>query len=52
LLGDLFDALHITGGGITGYTPRSDRQAEVIDLLERVWLLRRERDSNPRRLAP
>jgi hypothetical protein len=30
----------------------SDRQAEVIELLEQAWLLRRERDSNPRRLAP
>jgi hypothetical protein len=52
LLGDLFDALHVTRDGITGYTPRSDHQAEVIDLLERTWLLRRERDSNPRRLEP
>src|SRR5439155_2922200 len=52
LLGDLFDALQVTAEGVTGYTPRHDRAAEVIALLEQVWQLRRERDSNPRRLAP
>jgi hypothetical protein len=52
LLVDLFDALQVTADGVTGYTPRQDRAAEVIALLEQVWQLRRERDSNPRRLAP
>ncbi len=52
LLGDLFDALQVTANDVTGYTPRQDRAAEVIALLEQVWQLRRERDSNPRRLAP
>jgi Recombinase zinc beta ribbon domain len=52
LLTVLFDALHVNAEGISGYTPRHDREAEVVGLMNAAWQLRRERDSNPRRLAP
>jgi hypothetical protein len=55
LLGLLFDALQVTSDGVVGYTPRRDREAEVTGLMTAAYTggyARRERDSNPRRLAP
>jgi hypothetical protein len=34
LLGNLFDALHVTDGELVAYTPREDRVAEVVELVE------------------
>ena len=36
LLAALFDHVHISAGKIVGYTARSDRQAEVLSLMETV----------------
>src|SRR6266849_6575645 len=55
LLALLFDALQVTGDAVVGYTPRRDREAEVTALMTAAYrsgYTRRERDSNPRRLAP
>ena len=34
LLTVLFDCLHVSGGQIVGYTPRADRQAELLKIIE------------------